>query len=375
MKTYFNITTMVAVLVFGCHAMVMAQRQNTNTGRSHSPQPTQTTATSPTSTSSSPNRVTETVTRLPDLMFAEVTNCKGQPIPADSSNPSSLGDCFKFRIKNQGLGDATSTMLLVSVKGRLYEKPFAAEKLVAVPALAHGHDAWITVNDQALGCPCTSVVLTARLDAKNEIKESDRNNNRVLRAASSEPKKGGTKGSTKKVDPNASQVPFDDFQWVYADQVKSMAISNDLNEITVDHTKEGVWISICRAQMPNGEHPGKLFGDVCYVPWNGKEYVFEKKETSGFEDTNYQVLLTRRYSSFEWVPVSQLALGEAKKWAIEGGYVSNGNNSLETLYICRMKFNDYYHAGKFLSSTSTCYVSWNGAESINTSGFEVLMGH
>jgi hypothetical protein len=314
----------------------------------------------PTNARQPDNRNAATV--LPDLLIAEFKNC------TEVASTSSDG-CYKFRIKNQGLGSAGGTTLRVDLvfdHGGLVPHIDRSFRSVTVPSLERGRDTWVVVpGPEACSNGCKLRYFTARLNPKDEIKESDKTNNtleKMLNEAGPPPVHKHGKGTA--VD--SSQVPYDYYTWTLPEFEKSQGMAR----VQAGKFINGTTMYVCVAYMDDGEHPGKLYMDECYVPWNGKEYVFKKKE-SGLDHSNYEILLTP-YSYYSWIPISQFSSFDIKKWAVEGGYV--GTNSPETLYVCRMKLSDGVHPGKFLLSTGTCYVSWSGKELTFTKDFDVLKG-
>lgn len=117
----------------------------------------------------------------------------------------------------------------------------------------------------------------------------------------------------------------------------------------------GTKLDICRAQTI----PGKVYKNLCLYPYAGAEGTYRY----GY----YQVLLTN--TRYEWKWIDDVSRTEIKNSAIKGGTDRDG---ADTLYICRKKFNDGVHPGKYSYKNRLCYVSWGGKEFPFKGSFEVL---
>lgn len=361
MQIHIGIT--IIALVLGSCASALAQAQR--------PAPAKTKQTSPARTGTSPASTrppladrAASVTALPDLVITDVRPCDDKQTQPSSSDFMNAGGCYKFQIKNQGLGEAKSNELGVVFKvsrsaphATKHNQPIyglveSFVESVAVPALAPRTEAWITVAGADPKClHCLTLGFHARIDQTNAIKESDETNNRL----------------TKYFHPEYEEsAPENAYVWMVGAPDKIT-----MKPVEAGKHADGTMMYVCKGFMPDGSHPGKLYNGQCYVPWNGKEYVLQPPQSPLAPLTSTYAVLTSSFPDYSWIPFSQLPTLNVKQFAIEGGVLGDGKSG-EPLYICRMKLNDGLHAGKLLLSTGTCYVAWNGKELTSTSGFEVL---
>ncbi len=117
--------------------------------------------------------------------------------------------------------------------------------------------------------------------------------------------------------------------------------------------KSGASLVVCRADMGDGIHPGKVWGANCIVGWAGREVGRPTFE-----------VLSAPQGVFNWVPMRQ---GQAlPAQAVVAGKHRSGPN----LVVCRADMGDGVHPGKVWNGN--CHVGWGGREMIKPA-FDVLV--
>lgn len=117
-------------------------------------------------------------------------------------------------------------------------------------------------------------------------------------------------------------------------------------------------MAVCRGPVNGFLVPGKMWGSTCHVPWGGKELVIKY---------NFDYLLTNR--SWSWRSVNDVSKTQIRNNAI---YASDGQKSTGNQYICRMRFNNGYHSGKYAIGSGYCYVAWGDKEHVRNDGFDIM---
>jgi hypothetical protein len=114
----------------------------------------------------------------------------------------------------------------------------------------------------------------------------------------------------------------------------------------------GSFMPVCRANMGDGTHPGKVWGGKCNVGWGGQERVMG----------DFEVLVGDLHH-VAWVGVSG---GPLPPNATIGGRHANGS----FMAVCRANMGDGMHPGKVWGGK--CNVGWGGQERVMPN-FEVLV--
>src|SRR5690606_4392112 len=109
--------------------------------------------------------------------------------------------------------------------------------------------------------------------------------------------------------------------------------------------KSGTSLAVCRADMGDGIHPGKVWGANCVVGWGGREVA----------RPSYEVLSVTS-DGVKWVGVQPGRSVPAN--AIVAGKHKSGPN----LLVCRADMGDGIHPGKVWNGK--CHVGWGGKEVI-----------
>lgn len=156
-------------------------------------------------------------------------------------------------------------------------------------------------------------------------------------------------------DPAPQNKPF---IWVSADEENQFPGYKRV--IGGSHT-DGTTLYICRATWL--KIPGKLYKDLCQVPWAGKEQVWGATDAHG----QVQVFLTN--SQYHWKAAHDLSHAQIQNGAVSAGWDPVAKSDL---YFCRMRLKDGLHPGKYLIARGLCYVSWGGGEQYWPDGFDVL---
>jgi hypothetical protein len=113
---------------------------------------------------------------------------------------------------------------------------------------------------------------------------------------------------------------------------------------------QGREMFVCRARMPDGVHPGKLWEGSCHIGWGGRE-----KKADSFE-----VLVAPR--SLHWEP-NQVG------WADRCLKAAQGPRGWQC--VCRAQYKNGVHVGKTVGGD--CNIGWGGKEMV-LHRFEVLAG-
>ncbi|MFN8444654.1 MAG: DUF3421 domain-containing protein [Caldilineaceae bacterium] len=113
-------------------------------------------------------------------------------------------------------------------------------------------------------------------------------------------------------------------------------------------------VGVCRVNAwGDGYHVGKLMlGDWgCWVPWYGKEYMFDYGE--------YEILADTADLGYDWMAIEQLSNRQTARYGILAGntYI-NGRRKLE--YICAHFGPNGWDVGKYIDGT--CYIPYAGSE-------------
>jgi hypothetical protein len=114
------------------------------------------------------------------------------------------------------------------------------------------------------------------------------------------------------------------------------------------HTSAGD-LYVCRGYYKDGTHYGKEAGGRCLIGWGGSEVAL----------SNYEVLSARLA---HWAAAGPDRLPDGAV----GGDKAGGWD----LYVCRGRYRDGVHPGKYLDGR--CYIGWGGQE-IKLQNFEVLV--
>jgi hypothetical protein len=121
---------------------------------------------------------------------------------------------------------------------------------------------------------------------------------------------------------------------------------------------KGLDLPVCRALVNGFLTPGKYFGTSCLIPWGGKELAI---------DQNVDLFMTNR--SWSWRQVHDLSKTQIQQGAV---YAANGQASSGHQYICRWRFPNGVHSGKYAIGSGLCYVSYGGKEYTKADGFEIM---
>jgi len=102
---------------------------------------------------------------------------------------------------------------------------------------------------------------------------------------------------------------------------------------------------LCRTPYQGGLHPGKLYKDVCFVGWGGREIGFRQ----------YEVMVVQAGTQPRWV--------DARDGDMPPGAVPGGNEGAIALYVCRAEHRGSWHPGKLWQRN--CNVGLLGAEAVS----------
>lgn len=122
--------------------------------------------------------------------------------------------------------------------------------------------------------------------------------------------------------------------------------------------KGGVELPVCRGLVNGFLVPGKLYGASCLIPWNGKELNIMQ---------NVDVFMTNR--SWSWRQVFGLSKAQIQQGAVATG---TGQRSTGHEYVCRWRFPNGVHNGKYALGNGICYVAYGGKEHAKSDGFEIM---
>lgn len=116
---------------------------------------------------------------------------------------------------------------------------------------------------------------------------------------------------------------------------------------------------ICRGEYKRNVIPGKVSGNICYIPFSGQEIpLFE-----------YEVLTSDDPEKLKWVKGDNIPQG-----AVNGGQekISQGNETFsQKNYICRAYYQEEVFPGK--TSGGKCKFGYWGSE-LESSDYEILTG-
>jgi len=117
--------------------------------------------------------------------------------------------------------------------------------------------------------------------------------------------------------------------------------------------KSGANLAVCRADMGDGIHPGKVWGANCMIGWGSREVARPNYEVLSASSNDVKWAATRHGQS---MPANAVVAGKHR----------SGPN----LLVCRADMGDGIHPGKIWNGQ--CHVGWGGKEVVKPA-FDVLV--